>query len=424
MIVYLDDGTAAFDSRLKPLAVTGGKSLTHPANPRDSFGGGRSGIARNCNAGIDTTSSIFAPTNFNEFGINTENMTKPMYFYASLAQAERESVYSDEYEECTGFNIYNNCIGYGTKEYWTSWYWAFYRGAISNSTSGKGYYVPIAGSKATVGLVNTQEPHYANDGYGGSYWDGTYDSVPAYTTYATNSANFYGNRDDGYWALILPWQVGMTNNTSDGTALYSSVNVSTNSYVTFGGDAGSTIYYNLDKANTVTYPKIMLFAADNSSDNIYTTLAGTSPNREYTIRYEGYASNVTIGSVNIKWEMTFYENNPYIIDVKFDNDQVSLNGSPIFAIGGRTTYNSGGVQSGSSPFSIMPIRLQPLSVSVIRAGWVPVATGCHWSYSKDSQFLGINAGGGSGSDGIWPYANETLNLSSNTLITADAARYD
>ena len=37
MVVYMDDGTAAFDSRLKPLAVTGGSVITHPSNPRTSF---------------------------------------------------------------------------------------------------------------------------------------------------------------------------------------------------------------------------------------------------------------------------------------------------------------------------------------------------------------------------------------------------
>ena len=37
MIVYRDDGTPAFDSRLRPLAVTGGVSVSHPSNPKPSY---------------------------------------------------------------------------------------------------------------------------------------------------------------------------------------------------------------------------------------------------------------------------------------------------------------------------------------------------------------------------------------------------
>ena len=429
MIVYLDDGTAAFDSRLKPLAVTGGKSLTHPANPKDSYPGGGSYIGRDCNASIDTRSSIFAPTNYNEYAINTDSMTKPMYFYASLAQAERESVYSDSTEECVGVVVYGNCVGYQSNQNWTSHYWAFYRGGISYSTAGRGAYIPVASSRGTLGLTYTQTENIVWDGYNYN-WDGTYINVPNYTIYDTTSNRFHGGQDDGWWNLILPWSVRMTNDTSDGTALYNSINVSTNSYVTFGSGSsgigeGSNEYSDLGNPTSVDYPKIMLFAADNSCKNIYTSIVGTAPNREYTIRYEGYINTSASGNPTIKWEMTFYENNTDIIDIKFDNDQVYVKaGGAVFAVGGRTKYTSGGTQTARNPFSIAPVKLQPAAVPVIRAGWIPVTVGCWYIYNSSSALLGINTGGGSGSGGVWPYTNETLNLSSNTLITADASRYD
>jgi hypothetical protein len=431
MIVYLDDGTAAFDSRLKPLAVTGGKSLTHPANPKDSFGGGNAAIGRDCSAGIDTRSQIFIPTNYNEFSISTESMTKPMYFYASLAQAERESTWTDSTEECTGFSVYGNCLGYQTNQNWTSHYWAFYRGGISYSTAGLGPYIAVAGSKATLGLTQTATPNYYWLEYVGYVPDGTYTYTPAYTTYTNTSSNFTGSIDDGYWALDLPWSVRMNNSSGDGTALYTKINVATNSYVTFGV-SGFTNYSDLQTPTTLPSPKLMLMAADNCCANIFTTVVGSSPNREFVVRYEGYnATSVLTIPPNLKWELTFYENNPNIIDVKFDGDIASTRNSsyttgPVFAVGSSSSWTSGGALpfSNTNTVTQAAVRLQPAAVPVIRAGWIPVTVGCWYTYNSSSALLGINTGGGSGSGGVWPYTNETLNLSSNTLITADASRYD
>ena len=60
----------------------------------------------------------------------------------------------------------------------------------------------------------------------------------------------------------------------------------------------------------------------------------------------------------------------------------------------------------------------------LRAGWIVVEKGCNWTYDKFSGFLGIGTGGDSGTGGNWPYSNETINLTANTVIVADGARYD
>ena len=37
MVIYRDDGTPAFDSRLRPLVIYGGTTVNHSGNPRSSF---------------------------------------------------------------------------------------------------------------------------------------------------------------------------------------------------------------------------------------------------------------------------------------------------------------------------------------------------------------------------------------------------
>ena len=129
MQVFRDDGTPAFDSRRRPLAVTGGAAVVHTSNPRSSIPGLGS---RYCSSG--TGNGGFTPDSENgPYGVGSMP-AKPMFHYSSLAQAEREAAYYSKDESCTGVD-YGICIGYSTTDEYWSHYWAFYRGGIRKSGS-------------------------------------------------------------------------------------------------------------------------------------------------------------------------------------------------------------------------------------------------------------------------------------------------
>ena len=65
------------------------------------------------------------------------------------------------------------------------------------------------------------------------------------------------------------------------------------------------------------------------------------------------------------------------------------------------------------------------SATYLEAGWVPVVAGCYWSSTSSGDFLQVfGPGSSSSSGGAWPYSDETINLTAQTVIVADAARYD
>lgn len=116
-----------------------------------------------------------------------------------------------------------------------------------------------------------------------------------------------GNADDGYWTLQLPFTISYLG------VSYTSINIGTNTYITFG--SGSSDYAQLGPA-TPPYPKIMISCADNSAQRIYFGTEGIAPNRTYRVRWEGTASTSgTLGSPNMVYEAVFYENIPNQIDV-------------------------------------------------------------------------------------------------------------
>ena len=117
-----------------------------------------------------------------------------------------------------------------------------------------------------------------------------------------------GTNDDGYWALSLPFIINYNGSS------YNSVFIGTNSYITFSG--GSTQYINLSASNPALQ-KIMINAADNSAQRIFYGSLGSAPNRTYHVRWEGTNNTSgTLGSPNMVWEVTFYENAPSQIDIQ------------------------------------------------------------------------------------------------------------
>lgn len=114
--------------------------------------------------------------------------------------------------------------------------------------------------------------------------------------------------DDAYWAVTLPFNISYL------TQSYSNIYVGSNSYVTFGG--GRTDYY-VDESLPIR--KIFVSAGDRNCDAVWTGTLGTSPNRTFIVRWEGYDGaygGVYEPSPNVIWEMKFYEATPAQIDLK------------------------------------------------------------------------------------------------------------
>jgi len=148
----------------------------------------------------------------------------------------------------------------------------------------------------TVGTPSATVTEITNSLLGGS-------GLTASTT-VTNGSN-----DDGFWNLLLPFNVSYFGNS------YDRVYVGTNMYLTF--EAGSSVYSGLS-ATTPNLPKIMWTAADRSVQRIYHGVEGTAPNRTYRIRVEGHTSffGGVLGSPTMVCEYVFYENEPAQIDLQ------------------------------------------------------------------------------------------------------------
>lgn len=121
MVVYKDATTVAFDSRLKPLSVYGGQSITPPTAPR---AGAVTGLdSWHCRS-MSTDLTTLAPDNWNTSYINMNSSNpKPIYYYPSTAQSQIEQEFTTGRWGEGGY--------FDKREYqlW-SWYWCFYREAI------------------------------------------------------------------------------------------------------------------------------------------------------------------------------------------------------------------------------------------------------------------------------------------------------
>lgn len=123
MQVMRDDNTPSFDSRFNPLIVTGGIQVAPPSNPLTVTP--PTLTARFCGG---PAADYLGPNNENTYPVTT-GATKPIFFYPSIAQAQRQFHFYEEEQQCDGIN-YGVCIGFSRAYEFSSDYWAFYRGGI------------------------------------------------------------------------------------------------------------------------------------------------------------------------------------------------------------------------------------------------------------------------------------------------------
>ena len=117
-----------------------------------------------------------------------------------------------------------------------------------------------------------------------------------------------GGEDDGYWEVILPFNITYLSEN------YDRVYMGTNSYLTFG--AGSTQYAGIDE-NTPALPKIMIAGGDRKGFRVYYGASGTPGTRTFRLIFEGHVSNSggDILNPSLRYEYTFYEATPAQIDL-------------------------------------------------------------------------------------------------------------
>lgn len=120
-----------------------------------------------------------------------------------------------------------------------------------------------------------------------------------------------GDNDDGYYGVQLPFNFRFAN------TVFNTCFISTNSLATF-----TSGYIQLDFS--VTQPnmrKICINAADNSCQRCWGGIIGSAPNRQVRFRFEGTDDiSGVVGSPNMVWELTFFENAPNQFDI-----QIGLN---------------------------------------------------------------------------------------------------
>ena len=125
--VFNSDGSVSFDSRARPLAITGAVSVIPPTNPLTAASVPNPALAAyQCGSTVTTQFTPLASGS----NVTVPNTTKKMYHYNALPQTQREVLYSGTTDSCTGFSAYGVCLGYEQTDSFASTYWCFYRGGI------------------------------------------------------------------------------------------------------------------------------------------------------------------------------------------------------------------------------------------------------------------------------------------------------
>jgi hypothetical protein len=151
-----------------------------------------------------------------------------------------------------------------------------------------------------------------------------------------------GSNDDGFWNLLLPFNVSYFGNT------YDRVYVGTNMYLTFGG--GSSVYSGLS-ATTPNLPKIMWTAADRSVQRIYHGVENAAT-ETYTVTNSG-ASAYTINSSSNP-TLTLQRGGTYTFNINASGHPFWIKTSQVTGTG--SAYNTGvtnnGTDSGTITFTV------------------------------------------------------------------------
>jgi hypothetical protein len=119
--------------------------------------------------------------------------------------------------------------------------------------------------------------------------------------------------DDASWAVSLPFSIEYL-----GSPYQNNIYFSSNSAIFFG--LGSPYNSTLLGNNVPAANKMYLSAGDRNVENILTGSFGTSPNRTFVVRFEGWDgaySSIYEPENNLIWEVVFYEATPARIDVRF-----------------------------------------------------------------------------------------------------------
>ena len=126
--VFNSSNQVTFDSRAAPLIVTGLYSVSPPPRPKiNSYLS--SGLSSNqCSTGVGTYHSRFTPDYAKSYSADINY--KPLFFFASNAQAHRQIHVSTSETVCDGISVKGNCVGFERDYYYDSYYWAFYRNVI------------------------------------------------------------------------------------------------------------------------------------------------------------------------------------------------------------------------------------------------------------------------------------------------------
>jgi len=129
--VFNNSNQVTFDSRATPLLVTGLVTVSQPSQPSSSYSS--SGLSsESCSTAVATYNASFVPNNTSSY--STSLPTKPLFFFSSNAQAEREIHVSTTDSVCDGISVKGNCIGFLRDYEYDSYYWAFYRNVIQWSS--------------------------------------------------------------------------------------------------------------------------------------------------------------------------------------------------------------------------------------------------------------------------------------------------
>lgn len=202
--------------------------------------------------------------------------------------------------------------------------------------------IPYSSYRITTGTISQALPQsdivgvttivgISSDFQGDNGWDSTINglNVDVYNI-------FLNAKEDGYFQLTVPFNIEYPQRVGTTTSFTYSTNlitINSNSHIGIGTHYNVTDDGSLVSAIKPPVSKIMISAADNSCAQIHYLTSGTTPNRTYRIRYEGFGNSSFQGFVlndsrgySVVWEMVFYENTPNQIDVHIAQNSNNRNG--------------------------------------------------------------------------------------------------